>query len=388
MNSAQSPASPDLERVQQWSLIVGGIALALCVGGTFSGPTSLTQFFRSYLVAYLFWVGLALGCVAMVMLHHLVGGAWGFVIRRLLESGTRTLPLMALFVLPLLVWGLPRLYGWAIPGATTENFPLFKRVYLDLPFFVGRTVVYFCAWIILAYFLNKWSCEQDRTADAALIGRLQAISGPGLVIYGLTVTFASVDWAMSLEPNWFSTIYGMMFVVAQALAALAFVIIVLMLLADRKPFSDVLSPAHFHDLGNLLLTFVILWAYLSFSQYLIIWAGNLQDEIPWYLSRSAGGWAWVALFLIVFHFTVPFLLLLSRDVKQRMRVLAAVAVALIFVSWVDLYWVVVPAFESAGPHIHWMDLLAPIGIGGIWLAAFIRQLKGRPLLPLHDPRFT
>jgi hypothetical protein len=268
-------------------------------------------------------------------------------------------------------------------------FPPFKSFYLRTPFFVGRTVAYFAAWIILTYFLNKWSFEQDRTGEPGVTDRLQFLSGPGLLIYGFTITYASVDWVMSLEPDFFSTIYGMMFMVAPALAAMAFMTVVAMLLARRKPLSDIISPSHFQDFGNLLLTFVMLWAYLSFSQFLIIWAGNLQDEIPWYTSRSTGGWAWVALFLILFHFAVPFLLLLSRDVKRRMRVLAMVAAALLVVGWVDLFWIVVPAFEPSGPRLQgvWMYLLAPIGIGGIWIATFIRQLKGKPLLPLHDPRF-
>ncbi len=384
MNHAQS-ASVDLDRLQQGSLVIGGVALAACAGGAYFSPA---QFFRSYLVAYLFWVGIALGCVAIVMLHHLVGGGWGFVIRRLLESGTRTIPLMALFVLPLLFFGLGRLYPWAGAEAAGLHFSRFKQVYLDVRFFIGRTAVYFLVWILLAHFLSKWSMEQDQTGEIRLTHRLQSLSGAGLMIYGLTATFAAVDWAMSLEPQWFSTIYGMMFIVSQGLGAMAFVICALTLLSDRKPLSDVLSPGHFHDLGNLLLTFVILWAYLSFSQYLIIWSGNLQDEVRWYVSRATGGWGGLALFLIVFHFALPFLVLLSRDVKQRMQVLTGVAAALIVLCWVDLFWIVVPAFEAKGPRLHWMDLAAPVGVGGIWIAWYIRQLKKGPLLPLHDPRFS
>ncbi len=386
MNHSE-PVGLDLDRLQQRSLIVGGAALAACLGGA-AFSAAWTQFFRSYLVAYLFWVGITLGCVAIVMLHHLVGGGWGFVIRRLLESGARTIGLMVLFVLPILLFGLKRLYAWAGPGAGSAHFSAFKRLYLSAPFFLGRSAVYFLVWILLAHFLSKWSMEQDRTGDASLTGRLQALSGAGLLVYGLTVTFASVDWAMSLEPQWFSTIYGMMFMVSQALAAMAFVICALGLLSDRKPLSDAVSPGHFHDLGNLLLAFVILWAYLSFSQYLIIWSGNLQDEVRWYVSRATGGWAGLALFLIFFHFAIPFFLLLSRDVKRKRRVLATIAAVLIVVSWVDLFWIVVPAFAPQGPRLHWMDLAAPIGVGGIWTWWYIRQLKKGPLLPLHDPRFS
>jgi hypothetical protein len=386
MNSID-PVQPGLERLQQGSLLTGGLALALCGMGAYFDPG---VYFRSYLVAYLFWVGLSLGCMAVVMLHHLTGGAWGFVIRRPLESGATTFPLMAVLIVPILL-GLPRLYDWAGPEAGAGAvFGRFRHLYLNTSSFLLRTALYFGAWIALAYFLNKWSEEQDRTGEPSLSARLQALSGPGLVIYGLTVTFASVDWAMSLEPGWFSTIYGMIFMASQGLVAMAFGIVVVKALAARQPLSEIVSPSHFHDLGNLLLAFVMLWAYLAFSQFLIIWSGNLQDEIPWYVSRGTGRWGWLAVFLIVFHFAVPFLLLLSRDVKRRMRVLAAVAASLIVLSWVDIYWIVMPAFDfsRSGPHVRPMDFLALLGIGGIWMAWFVSRLKARPLIPLHDPRFA
>jgi hypothetical protein len=256
-----------------------------------------------------------------------------------------------------------------------------------VPFFLVRAAIYFAAWNLLSFFLNRWSAEQDTTAAPAVANRMEALSGPGLIVYGMTATFASIDWVMSLEPRWFSTIYGMMFMVSQALAAMAFVIIVARLLADEPPLSAAISPAQFHDLGNLLFAFTMLWAYLSFSQFLLIWAGNLQSEIPWYTSRATGGWTGVAILLIVFHFAVPFLLLLSRTVKRRMRVLAFVAGGLLFMSLVDLFWILTPAFHPEGPRPHWMDLAAPIGVGGIWMAAFLSQLKSRPLVPLHDPEY-
>jgi hypothetical protein len=383
MNSAES-LRPQFDRIQRRALLVGVIGLAACLVGA---VWNLEQFFRSYLLGYLFWIAIPLGSTAIVMMHHLTGGQWGVPIRRLLEAGSRTFLVMAVLFVPLL-FGLSHLYSWARPAEVAADAILqYKHAYLNVPFFVGRTVIYFAVWLALAYFLNKWSFEQDRTGDPALATRLEALSAPGLILYGITVTFSSVDWAMSLEPKWFSTIYGMIFMVVQALAAMAFVIVVARLLADREPFSRVVSPSQFNDLGNLLLAFVMLWAYLSFSQLLIIWSGNLKDEITWYLSRASGGWAWLAVVLIVFHFFVPFLLLLSRDVKQRVKVLSVVAGSLIFLSLVDMFWLLVPAFEQAGPRLHWMDLAATAGIGGVWLAAFIWQLKEKPLLPLRDPRF-
>ncbi len=372
-----------LDRIQGRSLIVGIVGLVLCLGGAF---LRRDQFFQSYLFAYLFWIGIALGCLAIVMLHHVVGGAWGLVIRRLLESGAMTLPLMALLFVPLLL-GMRDLYSWAHPEAVAGDEALqHKHLYLNPPFFAIRAAVYFAVWVGMAFFLNKWSLQQDRTADASLARRLQLLSAPGLALYGLTVTFASIDWAMSLEPHWFSTIYGMVFMVGQALTSLAFVIAILGLLAKHTPLSDVLSPTHFHDLGNFLLMFVLLWVYIAFSQYLIIWSGNLTEEIPWYLHRTAGGWGWIALLLILFHFTLPFLLLLSHGIKRSVRTLSLVAVGIVFMHLVDQFWLVVPAFSQGGLRIHWLDMAAPIGVGGIWMAAFVRQLKSRSLLPLHDPR--
>lgn len=382
MSSTESIPS-GLDRFQKSSLVVGVAALALCVAGAFHSPT---QFFRSYLLAFVFWVGVALGCSAILMLHHMVGGRWGFALRRLLESGTRTFYLMAVLAAPLL-FGLRHLYSWADPEKVKLDPILqYKAPYLNVPFFIIRTVIYFITWVALAYFLNKWSLEQDKTANPRLATRLQALSGPGVVIYGLTVTFASVDWVMSLEPRWFSTIYGMIFMVTQALAAMSIVTITVILLSTHEPFSDLVSKRVLNDYGNLLLTFTMLWAYLSFSQYLIIWSGNLQDEIPWYVSRASGGWAWVAMALIVFHFAVPFLLLLSRFVTRRTQWLGIVAAIQIVMSVIDIFWLTAPAYEPSGPQFHWMDWLAIIGIGGVWLWRFTAGLKSRPLLPLHDPQ--
>ena len=379
MNAAET-TSGEFARFQRRALALGVAGLLACLAGAIFDPA---QFFRSYLVAYLFWIGIALGCVAIVMLHHIVGGRWGIVIRRLLESGTRTLPLMVLLAVPVLL-GLSHLYVWARPEVVAHDELLqHKSSYLNVPFFMARMLVYFAVWLSIAYFLNKWSAEEDRSPSPSVKGRLQRLSGPGLVLYGFTVTFASVDWVMSLEPHWFSTIYGIIFMVGQALATLAFVIVALMLLARRTPLGSLLRPSHFHDLGNLTLAFVMLWAYVAFSQFLIIWAGNLPEETPWYVRRLNGGWGWVAVFLILFHFLLPFLLLLVRENKRRIEILASLAGLMIVVRWVDLFWVVAPSFYHEHLRVHWMDLAAPIGIGGVWIAVFTWQLRSRPLVPVE-----
>jgi hypothetical protein len=384
MNSAEA-VSPQVDRARMRSLQVGVLALLVCIAGAFFVPQ---QFFRSYLLAYLFWIGITLGCFALIMLYHMVGGIWGYAIRRLLETGAQTFPLMAVLFLPILV-GMRWVYVWAQSGATpSPDMASGHAWYLSISFFVVRAIVYFAIWISAGYFLNKWSLEQDRTADPSLARRLKRLSAPGLILYGLTVTFASIDWVMSLEPEWHSSIYGMMYMVGFVLEALTFIVVAEYLLSTREPLSRAVTPGHSHDLGNLMLTFVILWAYLNFSQFLIIWAENLTDEIPWYLHRTTGGWQGVALALILFLFALPFLILLSRTAKRRAATLAALALGILVMRFVDLIWLVVPAFHPDGIAIHWMDVLALIGIGGIWLWVFLGYLKGKALLPLHDPRYA
>jgi hypothetical protein len=371
--------------MQKRSLAVGLIAAVLCAGGALIFPP---VFFRAYLSAYIFWIGIPVGALALLMLHHLVGGRWGFMIQRVLEAAIQTLPLMALLFIPLL-FGLADLYPWAQTEVVAAD-PLLqqKAAYLNIPFFIARAVAYFAVWIVLGRLLVTWSLQQDRTADGALTLRLQRLSGPGLVLYGLTVTFAAIDWMMSLQPKWYSTIFGMIFMVSFGLAALALAILATRFLESQKPLAQVISPDRWHDLGNLLLALVMFWAYLQFSQFLLIWSENLAEEIPWYLHRIGGGWEWVALALILFLFALPFILLLSRTTKRSARMLSQVAAAILFMHWLDILWIVAPSFYPARFHLHWLDIVAPVGIGGLWLAAFIGYLKARSLLPLHDPRFA
>lgn len=380
MIEAERMIPPQLGRIRRPSLAIGISALALSTAGAFFSPA---QFFRSYLVGYMFWIGIALGCLGIAMLHHLTGGKWGLVIRRPLDSGAKTLWLMAPFFVPL-VFGLRELYTWARPDEVARSgLLLHKRPYLNVPFFLARATVYFAAWIAMAHFLSKWSRALDRQPGRWLERRLRLLSGPGLVLYGLTVTFASVDWVMSLQPEWFSTIFGLLLIGGQALSAMAFAIIAIVLLAREEPMSRIISPKHLHDLGTLLLAFVMLWAYLSFSQLLIIWSGNLPEEAVWYVYRLHGGWRWIAVSLLILYFFLPFLLLLSRFVKRSAALLLGVAVGVIAMRFVDLFWLIVPAFHGEAFHFHWLDLAALIGLGGIWLAFFAWQLEREPLVPLH-----
>jgi hypothetical protein len=360
---------------------IGGILLAVCiVGGLRDGG----EFFRSYLVAFLFWIGITLGCLALLMMQHLTGGNWALVIRRILEAGSRTLPLMAVAVLPLLA-GMKSLYSWSQPGQS-DPVIVAKHMYLNSGFFIARTIFYFACWFFLVYWLKNLSRAEDAGGDASVWARMEGLSGGGLVLYGLTVTFASVDWVMSLEPRWYSTIYGLLFMVGQALAALAFSIMMLIWLSDRKPLSEVVRPSYFQDLGSFLLAFVMLWAYLEFSQFLIIWGGNLNEEIPWYIRRMQGIWGRVGLVLVLLNFALPFFLLLFRNVKRRTPSLLLVAGLVLLMRLVDMYWMVLPAFGGGDVRLTWMNVLLPFGMGGVWLAYFTWQLQQMPILPVHDPR--
>lgn len=382
MNQTDALNPRVLNYIRQGSLIVGGVGLVLGVAGAFF---SLEQFWQSYLLAYVFWLEIPLGCLAILMLHHLVGGRWGFMIRRLLETGAMTLPLMAVLFVPLL-FGLNKLYSWTDPELVAQSALLqHKSVYLNMPFFLTRTIVYFIIWIGLAYLLNHWSLAQDRLAEPTLTRRMRRLSGVGMILYVLTATFAAYDWLMSLEPEWFSSIYGLLFIVGQVLATFAFVVIILKWGSNRQPLVGVVARSDFNDLGNFMLGFVMIWAYISFSQFLIIWSANLPEEAIWYYHRSQGGWQWVGMLLILFHFALPFLLLLSRRAKRQASLLAALAGFIILMRWVDLFWLIVPAFHQAGLHLHWLDVVMPIALGGVWLAAFTWQLAGKPLLPQRDP---
>jgi hypothetical protein len=371
-----------LGTLQRNALIAAVVGIIGCIAGAFLEPG---RFFASYLLAFVFWSNISLGFLGITMLHHMTSGRWSFLIVRISEAGMRVLPALALMFVPLL-FGLVHLYPWI---AHAEDPAIASRgSYLNVPFFIIRTVFYFAIWIAMAFVLSRWSRRQDASADPSLTRSLRLLSAPGLVVYGLTATFAAVDWTMSLQPEWFSTIYGMLAMTGQVLAALALAAVALRVLTASGPLADVVAPRPLNDLGNMLLAFVILWAYMSFSQFLIIWSGNLPDEIPWYLRRLSEGWQTVGLILIIFHFGVPFFLLLLRRNKRALQMLALIAIGLLVMRIVDLYWVVMPGAVPSGATVNWTDLAAFLAVGGVWVAWFIRQLKEAPLLPLHDPRFV
>jgi len=372
----------ELSRFQRLALIVGGVASLLCVVGAFLSPS---EFLQAYLVAYVFWIGIPTASLGLLMVHNLAGGRWSGTLRSLFEAGTRTFPLMALLFVPIAL-GIYDLYEWADPAHVVGDHLLeHKAIYLNVPFFLGRTVFYFFVWMFLSFFLNRWTRQYEETLKATLPGRIRYLSGPALGFLGLTMTFAAFDWLMSLEPHWYSTIFGAMVSIGAVLTCFSFMVILVCWLAEREPFKQAVSPELLNDFGSLLLGFTMLWAYGALSQFLLIWSGNLAEEITWYLERSEGGWQWISILLMLLHFAIPFALLIIRDIKRNRRTLAAVATLLFFIRLVEAFWIVQPTFH-ASISIHWLDIVTPLAIGGLWFALFIRQLLARPLLPLYEPK--
>lgn len=376
---------PGLAGLQQRFLVAGGVLLLVSLAGWFSNPA---QFFQSYLTGYMLVLGATVGPLAVAMIHQLSGGKWGVVIRSILGAASRILPVMTVLFIPIVI-GIPHLYHWSHADAVAHDEVLqHKSLYLNVPFFVARAALYFLVWNALAFFLNKWAVEQDRTGDPAVAKRMERLSGGGLLVFGLTMTFASFDWMMSLDPHWFSTIYGFLTMGGQGLTTMAVSIIALNWLSKREPMNVAAAPQYFHDLANLMLAFVILWAYFSFSQYLIIYSANLPEEITWYTRRLDTSWNIVGQFLIVAHFVLPFLILLFRRNKRVADRLVPIAIFLLFVRLVDLIWLIAPQFHEEHLSISWMDLVVPAALVAIWLGCFVWQLRGRPLLPYYDPQFA
>ena len=376
----------EIGRLGTRSLVAGAVGVVLALAGLLLAPET---FLQSYLIGYVFWLSLTLGSLGILMVHHLSGGAWGMVGRRIWEAATRTLPLMIVLFLPI-AFNLETLYSWARPEAADDYVIRLKQIYLNSPFFFVRAVIFFAVWAALTYFLNKWSREQDEQ-PAQLIGpqdrRFRLLSAPGLVLFVLTVTFMSVDWVMSLDPHWFSTIFGVLMLGGQGLATMAFTILVLAALVRFEPMNRLARPDVIHDLGKLMFAFVMLWAYFNVSQLLIIWSADLPEEIPFYLERLNGPWRWVSTSLLLLQFALPFLFLLSRDLKRNPQAVKWIAIVILVMRIVDLTWTIAPVFRHEGSTLHWLDFALVLAMGALWLPLFWRSLAGRPLVPARDPYF-
>lgn len=386
MISQEYKAPASVDRLQRGALIIGAIGLMLGALGWVRTPE---QFYRSYLPGFMLVLGLTMGSLGLLMLQHLTGGQWGIVIRRPLEAATRTLWLVVVLFVPIL-FGMGSLYREWLSPELLKKAPLspFQQHYLTYNSFIIRSAIYFLIWIALVVIFNGLSTQQDvNREDRALRRRLKMLAGPGIILYVVAMSFAVIDWVMSISPHWASTIYGFLFVAGQLISAMSLMIAIVVLLARTEPYDHVLQKRHLHDLGKLLLAFIMLWAYFDFSQLLITWSGNQPEEITFYKTRLYGGWGAVAVIVLIFHFALPFFLLLSRDLKRNSRLLPKLAIWLIFVRLVDLYWMTRPEFTgNAVPH--WLDFALPAGLLGAWLTFFAINLRQRPLLPLGEPKLA
>jgi hypothetical protein len=385
----KAPASVD--RLQSGGLVVGGIALLMALFGYMKSPA---DFYHSYIFSYMLILGLTVGSLGLLMLQHLTGGIWGMVIRRPLEAASRNLVLVGILFIPILM-GMKYLYsgndsetGWLnAPKEGEHALTSWQQGYLTQGGFVTRALIYFAIWLVLMVVFNNWSKQQDQSNGEGLKQRMKALAAPGVILYILAMTFAAIDWVMSLSPRWASTIYGFLFVAGQAIAAMGLMIAVIVLLAGSEPFNGVIKKRHLHDLAKLLFAFNMLWAYFAFSQLLIIWSGNQPEEITFYRSRLNGQWGVVAVIVLLFSFAIPFLLLLSRDVKRAASVVSKIAVWMVFMRLVDLYWMTRPEFTSRAVPT-WLDIVVPVALIGLWLGFFAMNLKQRPLLPVGDPNLS
>lgn len=375
----------ELSGLQTKALLVGALGLAAAAAGF---AMDSEQFYRSYLTGYLYWLAPTLGCLGWTMIYHLTAASWGVPARRIWESAGRTMPLMGILAIPV-VMGMQTLFPWARPEAVDDALIQAKAAFLNEPFFLVRVVIYVVLWSAIGILLSRWSLQQDADGPQPAIRKLRFLSGAGLVLMALTLTFFSVDFVMSLDPHWFSTIFGFLFAAADLLAAMAFTVLAVRFLEKTDSLKKLVNVDTYHDYGNLLLGFIMLWTYMNLSQFLIIWSGNTQEEAPWYLQRMGDGWLVISQALIIFHFALPLLFLLTRWTKRNPSRLVFVAIWILVMRFVDLYWLTQPSMShGSGVHLHWMDLAVLIGLGGLWVGVFAMHLKDKPLLAKNDPRLA
>jgi len=374
MIDREQTVQPVIERAQRIASIVAVVGVILAIVGFVVNPT---QFFHSYLVAFLYCFGLSVGCLAFLMIHYLAGGRWGAAIGDVLRSGSSLFWLLAIMFVPIIL-AAPRLYLWSnLAGMASDPGFAHKALWMSIPVWLGRAIVYFTIWILLAYLLDRWFLQWDKTGDSSARRYLRNLSGAGMVLLFLSASFAMFDWVMSLEPEWTSTIYGAMVLLGHSLAAWAFAIFVLTRLRHRWPVREMVSWRQWQDLGSLLLANVIFWAYLSFDQFMLIWVGNLNDQIPWYLRRMTDGWDILGVIVILGQFAIPFLALVLRGVRRNPVALGWIALLLFSCRFLEDILLVEPEFSPVGILQHWQDVALLLGLGGTWLTLFLRQLRER-----------
>jgi hypothetical protein len=370
------------ERLWRGAALVGVIAIAISLGVAAATPDGWRRFFFAYLVAFAYVLSLALGSLYFVLLHHLTNSGWSVVVRRIAEVFAGTLPFLAVLGLPLL-FGVGELYPWARAGYAGAHA---KAAYLNVPFFAARWVVYFAVWGALGRFYLRRSLAQDVSGDVSLTVTMRRWSAPAMIAFAVTLSFAAFDLLMSLDPGWYSTIFGVYYFAGAAVGVYALLPLASFLLQRAGFIRRSVTVEHYHDLGKLLFGFVVFWAYIAFSQYMLQWYANLPEETHWFVVRQQHGWGWVGLALVFGHFLIPFVALLSRAPKRRPPFLAAVAAWVLVMHWVDLYWLVMPAASPASPALHVVDQSVLVGLVSLLVAAAAFVARGRALVPEGDPR--
>lgn len=365
------------------ALIAGIAGLALSALGLF---TNSKQFNHSYLTAFVFWWTLCMGGLFFTMLHHLTNATWSIVLRRIAENIMMVLPWMALFVIPVF-FGMNDLYKWSLPEVMETDYLIQKKAaYLNVPFFIARTVFYFAVWIILSFSLYRVSVKQDSGHSDAILKRMRVISAPGMILFAITISFAGIDWMMTMDAHWYSTIYGVYVFAGCLLSFLGLITLIGKMMEKRDILTGTITGEHFHDLGRLMFAFTIFWAYIAFSQYFLIWYANIPEETLWYLHRWEGSWKVISMLILFGHFIIPFLLLMTRAAKRNSTFMKIIAAWFIFIHWVDIYWLIGPNLHHHSAHFSWMDLTTVVGIGGILVWLFMARLSSQPLVPVGDPR--
>jgi hypothetical protein len=362
-----------------------GIGLCGLVVSGLGWMTDASRFHHAWLTAFLFWLSLGLAGLFFTMLHYLTAARWSVVLRRVSEGMMLQLPWLAVAFIPVLL-GLHDLFEWSHPEVVANDHLLqLKSGYLNVGFFVIRAVVYFGVWAILAYFLRKRSLAQDAQPQHDHISGLRKVSAIGMLLFAVTTTFASFDWLMSLAPHWYSTIFGVYYFGGTFLVGVSALALLSMFLRRNGILRESITVEHYHDLGKLMFAFIIFWAYIGFSQYFLIWYGNIPEETIWFLARWEGGWKSFSLVLLFGHFVIPFVFLIFRGVKRTIPLLGMGAALLVVMQWVDMYWLVYPVYLESGPQIGWIEIAPVIGLGGIFFAGFWRSFSSAPTVPVGDP---
>lgn len=343
------------------------------------------QLFHSFLVAFIFWMTLALGSLFFTMLQHLTGARWSVVLRRIPETVMSNLPGMLVFLVPLF-FGIPYLFHWSHADVVAKDHLLqHKAPYLNVQFFVIRSLVFFAVWWLLSRALYRNSVRQDAGNQPGLTSKMHGVSAPGMILFALTSSFFAFDWVMSLDAHWYSTMFGVYIFAGSVLSSIAFITIIVFALRRHGVLSGQITVEHHHDLGKLMFAFTIFWSYITFCQYLLIWYSSIPEETVWYFNRWQGSWKSVSILIILGHFALPFIVLLGRDAKRSTPVLVVISLWLLLMHYVDLYWLVMPNLHPTGMHVSWMDLSTMVGIGCIFLWWIGRRFTQQALMPLGDP---